>query len=463
MDSANERLADAVRRRTVALLRFEAAERRKILKMLDRLFGDLVLQLEDSGIGGEVKRTSYQKRRLDLLFRNVERAIAKQYGAIAESEGAALSGLETAEMEWAAKILNRSLDVDFFVAPPLTSQQIEAAASEVLVQGAPSSEWWGRQSEKLLQHFKDQIRTGWLQGETNRQLLSRLRGGVDEEGNVIFDLSKGTKRGAEATIRTSVQAVANDARMRVFRENEDVIKGVQWVSTLDARTTVECASLDGLMWDLDGNPLGHNKALIGPPRHWNCRSVLVPVTKSFREMGIPLDEFPESTRASIDGQVPENKTFESWIREKPESYAEDVFGKRRAALWRAGKISVRDMTDQRGRELTLDQLRVQRDIWQGDYKPSYLKALKALDGYFTGNGVIMNEHGLNRVEGRVRQGKLPGREDVLEAIRKGERYIDAEGREARYLDGISVHFGKDGSVLTVLRRKKVPKGWKPAR
>ncbi len=167
MDSANERLADAVRRRTVALLRFEAAERRKILKMLDRLFGDLVLQLEDSGIGGEVKRTSYQKRRLDLLFRNVERAIAKQYDVIAEAEGTALSGLETAEMEWAAKILNRSLDVDFFVAPPLTSQQIEAAASEVLVQGAPSSEWWGRQSEKLLQHFKDQIRTGWLQGETN--------------------------------------------------------------------------------------------------------------------------------------------------------------------------------------------------------------------------------------------------------------------------------------------------------
>jgi len=74
-------------------------------------------------------------------------------------------------------------------------------------------------------------------------------------------------------------------------------------------------------------------------------------------MGIPIDEFPESTRASMDGQVPESQNFEKWIAGKPDSYADEVFGKGRAELWRQGKISVRDMVDQRGRPLPLSALR----------------------------------------------------------------------------------------------------------
>jgi len=242
---------------------------------------------------------------------------------------------------------------------PATAEQLAAIASDVLIEGAPSSEWWSRQSEKLLNNFKDQIRQGWTRGETLDQLMKRLTGGLDEDGNPYFDLRKGTRRGAEATIRTSVQAVANDARMRVYRDNADIIDGLQWVSTLDLRTTVECAAMDGLVWDLNGNPIGHGMTLDPPPRHWNCRSVLTCITKSFREMGIPIDEFPESTRASIDGQVPESQTFEKWIKGKPDSYADEVFGKGRAELWRQGKISVRDMVDQRGNPLTLEQLRKQ--------------------------------------------------------------------------------------------------------
>jgi hypothetical protein len=71
----------------------------------------------------------------------------------------------------------------------------------------------------------------------------------------------------------------------------------------------------------------------------------------------------------MDGQVPESQNFEKWIAGKPDSYADEVFGKGRAELWRQGKISVRDMVDQRGNPLTLEQLRkevdapgIQRDV-----------------------------------------------------------------------------------------------------
>lgn len=356
MGSVNEQIAEEIRRHSIALMRFEAGERKKILRMLNRLLGDIAGQIQDSSIGG----SSYKKRRLDLLFRDVERLIADRYIEIGEKMNGIIAGLERVEMEWAAKTLNRVLAVDLFVMPPLTLQQITAAASEVLIQGAPSREWWSRQSDKLIGGFKDQIRMGWMQGETNDQLLKRLVGGTDIDGNAIFNLSKGTKRGAEATIRTSVQAIASDARMKVYRENDDVIKGVVWVSTLDNRTTVECASFDGLAWDLDGNPIGHNKIFTPPPLHWGCRSSTAPLLKSFRELGIDKDDIPPSTRASMDGQVPEKIGFDRWLKKKDledPDFVNEQFGVGRAKLWRAEKIGLLEMTDQRGRELTLEELK----------------------------------------------------------------------------------------------------------
>ena len=357
MRSVNERIADEIRRHAISLARYSEHERQSIFRMLNRLFGQLRNDLQDSDI--TTGRTRYQRRRLELLFKQVRATIATSYEGIGKRTESGLKSLAEVEGEWAVSMLNKSLGVKFVTMTPTTAEQLAAIASDVLIEGAPSSEWWSRQSEKLLNNFKDQIRQGWTRGETLDQLMKRLTGGLDEDGNPYFDLRKGTRRGAEATIRTSVQAVANDARMRVYKDNADIIEGLQWVSTLDLRTTVECAAMDGLVWDLNGNPIGHGMTLDPPPRHWNCRSVLVPITKSFREMGIPIDEFPESTRASMDGQVPESQNFEKWIAGKPDSYADEVFGKGRAELWRQGKISVRDMVDQRGNPLTLEQLRKQ--------------------------------------------------------------------------------------------------------
>lgn len=371
MRSVNERIADEIRRHAISLARYSEHEKQSIFRMLNRLFGQLRNDLQDSDI--TTGRTRYQRRRLELLFKQVRATIATSYDEIGKRTEAGLKSLAEIEGEWAVSMLNKSLGVKFVTMTPATAEQLGAIASDVLIEGAPSSEWWSRQSEKLLNNFKDQIRQGWTRGETLDQLMKRLTGGLDEDGNPYFDLRKGTRRGAEATIRTSVQAVANDARMRVYKDNADIIDGLQWVSTLDLRTTVECAAMDGLVWDLNGNPIGHGMTLDPPPRHWNCRSVLVPITKSFREMGIPIDEFPESTRASMDGQVPESQNFEKWIAGKPDSYADEVFGKGRAELWRQGKISVRDMVDQRGNPLTLEQLRKEVDA------PGIQRPLGSLD------------------------------------------------------------------------------------
>ena len=94
-----------------------------------------------------------------------------------------------------------------------------------------------------------------------------------------------------------------------------------------------------------------------PPLHPNCRSTLRLVTKSWRELGLDANDIPESTRASMDGQVKDNLNYENWLKSKTTEQQDEVLGKGKAELWRKGIITFRDMLDQSGRPLTLKELK----------------------------------------------------------------------------------------------------------
>ena len=97
--------------------------------------------------------------------------------------------------------------------------------------------------------------------------------------------------------------------------------------------------------------------LQGPGRiHMRCRSTSTPVTKSWRELGIPVDEMSPGERASMDGQVPADQTFGQWLRKQSASRQDEVLGPVRGAMFRAG-APLDSFYDARGRYLTLDELR----------------------------------------------------------------------------------------------------------
>lgn len=89
----------------------------------------------------------------------------------------------------------------------------------------------------------------------------------------------------------------------------------------------------------------------------NCRCATVAVTKSWRELGIDLDEAPEGTRSSMSGQVPESLTYNQWLRRQPREVVEEALGANRARLFLDGDLSVTSFTDRRGRQLSLQQIR----------------------------------------------------------------------------------------------------------
>lgn len=84
----------------------------------------------------------------------------------------------------------------------------------------------------------------------------------------------------ETVIRTNMFEAINEARYDAFTDPAlaDFVTGMQYSAILDSRTTEICQSLDGhawtsARWENDLRPWV-------PPNHFNCRSLLVPVTRT---------------------------------------------------------------------------------------------------------------------------------------------------------------------------------------
>lgn len=238
--------------------------------------------------------------------------------------------------------------------PPAVVNSIAAATT---VGGATVLDWTQRQGDQFHRAFMDQIALSLENGESTREATTRIIGGTIR-GQEVPGVMRTTRRKAEALVRTSIAKVVNSAAMQSFQEMGDVIKAVQQISTLDNRTSDICVAYSGLTWDVNTlEPIDHELQFNnGPPRHFNCRSRLVPVLKSFDELGIDATEVPLADRASMDGSVPGDITMDQFLRNKGKTFQDQLLGPARARLWREGRITLTQLVDFRGNPLTLDQL-----------------------------------------------------------------------------------------------------------
>lgn len=352
--TVNEKLVDLYMFRAIDLLRLEAGIRDQILLFLAELEKAILGQIvgiDPTGSASAVR----QKNRLASLLDVVTNTIRATYRDTATLMAQEIREIVDMEATWVRGAINQSVGVEFSDAT-ITRGALRNLVSDVLIQGAPSKEWWSRQAGGLAEKFADAMRTGVAMGETNAQLVDRVVGKGAQRG--IMDISRSS---AERLVRTSVQTAANTGREAMYAENDDLIASLQWHATLDTKTSIWCITRDGHHYS---NTAEHKPKDGGPPWlqgpgkiHWQCRSTSVPVLKSWRDLGIDEDEIPETTRASMDGQVPAQLSFETWLKRQSKERQDDVLGVGKADLWRDGKITFRDLLDQSGRPLTTEQLR----------------------------------------------------------------------------------------------------------
>lgn len=253
------------------------------------------------------------------------------------------------EAQWQLKALETAVDTtSVSLTLPATAQVVAAVKSSPLVfpdgNGVAMLDsfikgWEQNQIKKV----EDIIRTGFITGRTNAQIVQDIAGKGGYLDNQV-------RSSIKTMVRTATNHTSNLARQATFDDNDDLVKGYEWISTLDARTSSTCKGLDGKIFK-NSDP---NKRY--PPAHPGCRSSTAPVLdKRYR-----LDD-SVNTRASRGvekgQQVNADITYYQWLKDqgaqgaKGRAFVLDVLGKERGRLFLDGGL-----TADRFKKLTLDEL-----------------------------------------------------------------------------------------------------------
>jgi hypothetical protein len=373
MTPKDQLIAESLLTRSIALMRFTATERGNVLRILRQMEEELVELLVYSG----KPLTAITREDKARLLKQAQESIERLYGET--SEVMAETMREVGRIEAAAIVASLDKAFQGMVAPNMpTEAKLKRMADNTLIEGAPSADWWKRQAGDTVFRFKAALQQGLAQGESNAQIIQRVRGTANGftmvEGKRVYNYTGGfmdalrsPKGGIASLVQTSIMAAGGAARMDTYQANDDVIKGLKQLSTLDSHTSQTCLAYSGGHWKMDEartpvapttlpfiSPKG---SASGCPRHFSCRSLITPETKTFRELGIDLPEFPGTTRSASGGPVAADMSFDAFIKRKGDAFADDLLGPGRAQLWRDKKITLTQLLDQNGRPLTLKELK----------------------------------------------------------------------------------------------------------
>lgn len=339
MQSVNERLYDLGVGHQVGLSRLATATLRDVHELLAELVDDVADRVLRAGT--EVSRT-----RLTALLAALKKLYAESYSDVRKRVLDAVAEVAKYEAEYQQRTILGALPIDVGFALPSASQLV-AAATQRPLDGHLLKDWSKRLGDGAYRRVAGALRTGAAEGATTAEIVRRIRG--TPSLNYRDGLAAISRRGAESLVRTATNHAATAARELTYEANDDLIKGVRWTSTLDSRTTPICRSRDGEIYPPGEGPR--------PPAHWGCRSTTVPVLKSWRDLGIDVDEADPGTRASVNGQVPATETYSTWLTRQSAETQDEVLGSTRGKLLRSGGLKVEKFTDLVGRQYTLAELK----------------------------------------------------------------------------------------------------------
>lgn len=334
--TVNQDILDAVIRHAIRIERWKRGEATRVANFIEReIEPDLIRKLERLRISSR-GQAALRLKALQEFYASAGDLIRKRISELAKSSRSNLGALAVTEAEWTVKVFNDLVPISVdFVTP--NSSLLRGIVTKRPFQGRLLREWYSGLSQGMRTGVRSQVNLGIVQGESIPLITQRLR-----------NVTNTTKRNAETIVRTATTHVTTQANEETYKEN-DIVKGVKYIATLDSRTTLICASLDGQVFPVDDGPR--------PPQHHQCRSRTTPVLKSFKELGLDVKDLPPAERASMNGAVPGDITFGQWLKGQPASVQNEVLGKSRADLFRSGKVSIDRFVDKTGRTLTLDELR----------------------------------------------------------------------------------------------------------
>lgn len=322
MSTASQRLRDEVLLHRIALGRYSTAVVRKVLALLNRVDADLVARIARADNEG------HDREQLERLLSELRAIQAGGWTVVRARMGEDIEGLAGVEAEWNGRLLRLTEGVGIAggVGVPST-EQVVAAANARPFQGRFLRDWLTDAEAGAARRVREAVRQGFVEGQGASEIARRIRGTrALQYRDGLLEISR---RGAETMVRTALTHTAAVAAQLTHEANADLLSGVEWVSTLDARTSVICGSLDGRVFPLASGPR--------PPAHPNCRSTMIPVLRGLEPAG--------------------RESYAAWFARQDAETQDGILGRTKARLFREGGLVLERFTDRFGAALTLEQLR----------------------------------------------------------------------------------------------------------
>lgn len=352
MALADQLLIDELLAGQLDLMRFEASVRQKVFRLLIDLQRELTTELN------HVNLTTASKARIEAVLNQASAIIDRYYVTLAgQSSDAASAAVEVATRS-TFNAMRSTVLAQIGVGLP-TKAILSTLIGDTLIQGAASAEWWGRQAKDLQFRFASAVRQGVAAAETQEQIVARIAGSPRKGIPGIMDIARSNARGL---VHSTLQSVANTARLETFKKNADVLDKLEWLATLDGSTCpLICGPRDLKTYTIEDapQPIGHTLLWNGGPGaiHFGCRCIVVGVRKSFKDLGVDIPEPDIGERASDSGTVPSDTSFESFLKRKGQAYQNETLGVGRAQLWRDKKLTLSQLLDLHGNPLSLIELK----------------------------------------------------------------------------------------------------------
>lgn len=200
------------------------------------------------------------------------------------------------------------------------------------------------------------IRDGISQGQTNQQIVQRIKG---RKANDYRDgLLKSSRESIERQVRTARSHISTATYIDTYKALG--YEYVKVVATLDGRTCKYCASIDGDVFSID-DPLRPRF-----PVHPNNRTTYVPCNKDGEIAGLrpfvmderKVKDIPKEERKHLIGQLDANTSFRDFFEQSDEFFQRTWLGKSKYELYKKGGYSIDKFADPLNkRGYTLEELK----------------------------------------------------------------------------------------------------------
>lgn len=302
-----DEILELLLRHGVALNQFANGWQRRSIALFNRILEIIRAAVQQSDLEG------YQGNATESLLQRIDTQIALEIQTFLASFREELPPLAEDEAEYGAAIL-AALGITAIAADrTLFDRLIETPIRGPATGVRTIDQWFQSVDSNVRARVIDQIRAGYLDGLTDRQIIASLRN---------FRLPA---RLAQMLTATVINAVSNLALIDQYQRNG--INRIRWISVLDSRTSIICWSRHNRIFPITG-PY--------PPAHPNCRSTTLPVTP-----GNQLNLTDTTT----------------WLQSQSKEIQLEILGESRRRLFLDGDLKPEQFLATDTRILTLRELR----------------------------------------------------------------------------------------------------------